>query len=139
LNSRKIIAFTIGILLLSFVSYLYLKPEKKTHTFYTIYQIDYKEKHKRLEIYARDHYNFTAVSYSGNGWQKNDSVIYKRKKDYTACFVYQAKYIRKDENSVQFKQFKLEHAYRYYGKDLTVSRVIQNERGYQKLVTKSNR
>lgn len=139
MKSRKKIAFSIGVLLLSFVSYLYLKPEKKTHTFYTIYQIDYKEKHKRLEIYARDHYNFTAVSYSGNGWQKNDSVIYKRKKDYTACFVYQAKYIRKDENSVRFKQFKFEHAYRYYSKDLTVSHVIQNERGYQKLVTKSNR
>lgn len=135
MKSRKKIAFSIGVLLLSFVSYLYLKPEKKTHTFYTIYQIDYKEKHKRLEIYARDHYNFTAVSYSGNGWQKNDSVIYKRKKDYTACFVYQAKYIRKDENSVRFKQFKLEHAYRYYGKDLTVSRVIQNEAGYQKLIS----
>lgn len=124
---------------MSFIIFPYLKPEKKTHTFYTIYQIDYKEKHKRLEIYALDHYNFTTVSYSGNGWQKFDSVIYKRKKDYTACFVYLAKYVRKNENAVRFNQFKFEHAYRYYSKDLTVSRVIQNERGYQKLVTKSNR
>ena len=62
-------------------------------------------------------------------------MIYKRKKDYTACFVYLAKYIRKDENSVRFKQFKFEHAFRYYSKDLTVSRVIQNERGYQKKIS----
>ena len=135
MRSRKIIAFSLGILLLSLAIYLYLKPERETYTIYTIYQIDYKEKHKRLEIYALDHYNFTAVSYSGNGWQKLDSAIYKRKKDYTACFVYLAKYIRKDENSVRFKQFKFEHAFRYYSKELTVNRIMQNESGYQKLIS----
>jgi hypothetical protein len=135
LSTRKIIAFSIGILLLSLPIYLYLKPERETYTFYTIYQTDYKEKHKRMEIYALDHYNFTAVSYSGNGWQKIDSVIYRRKKDYTACFVYLAKYVRKTQNAVRFKQFKFEHAYRYYSKDLTVNRIMQNESCYQKLIS----
>lgn len=131
--STKTRVIAIGIIVLSSLIFVYLKPSTKCSTFYYVYQIDHKRKSLRKKMYVYDQLNFTVVSYSGNGWQKFDSTVYQKKGNHTLVRGFLARY---DENTWQFNgfQFDATESYRDYSDSLTVKAVLYVHENFPKCI-----
>lgn len=127
---RKLLFLLAGVIIL-LIYIFYLNKINRVNKVYTIYQFEIRNKFRREEIYAFDNFNFTIVYFSGNGWQKSDSVIYQKIGEYTLIREFLACY---DENPFRFKGFQFEASYQDFGDSLTAKYFINEHQYFPKII-----
>jgi hypothetical protein len=134
--SKKTVVIFLSMMVIiatSIIVFMDKKPARKLYTRYTIYQIEYQKRIRREEIFVKDKFNFTIVYYSGNGWQKSDSIIYQKKGECTVIREFLACY---DENYSRFKGYRFEACYKDFSDSLTANHFIHAHQYFPKSIRK---